>query len=202
MIKSFCKVCETEMNLKDGREARRKFCSSKCRTFYYNRNMGGRTNFCIDCKTKISLKSTKCYNCSIKKRDLTGKNNGRWKGGTSEGYQLRIYTSVLKDNGININMCGACGITKKQTKKMCIHHIDKNHKNNSIENLIPLCAGCHTKFHIDPVKMIHKICVYCKKQFETEYYKEYRKFCSRKCSNRYYNFLRKGKPRKMKGGIK
>ena len=28
-----------------------------------------------------------------------------------------------------------------------VHHIDANRANNSIDNLIPVCRGCHTNIH-------------------------------------------------------
>ena len=39
--------------------------------------------------------------------------------------------------------CAICG----RTKNVHIHHKDGNHKNNTIENLIELCAICHPKLH-------------------------------------------------------
>ena len=40
--------------------------------------------------------------------------------------------------------CLKCGVTKGQID---VHHIDGNHKNNKINNLIVYCASCHAKFH-------------------------------------------------------
>ena len=31
--------------------------------------------------------------------------------------------------------------------KLCVHHIDKNVRNNNPQNLITLCTGCHSCFH-------------------------------------------------------
>ena len=39
--------------------------------------------------------------------------------------------------------CYLCG--KKEN--LIIHHKDKNHKNNKINNLIPLCRQCHNVVH-------------------------------------------------------
>lgn len=49
---------------------------------------------------------------------------------------------------------------------LCVHHIDKNRKNNSYENLETLCANCHYKIHwqdskvrkryIGTAKLLHK----------------------------------------------
>jgi hypothetical protein len=43
------------------------------------------------------------------------------------------------------NRDGLCYFCSKKAK--VIHHIDKNNKNNSNENLLDLCASCHTKIH-------------------------------------------------------
>ena len=43
-----------------------------------------------------------------------------------------------------------CCICKKFDLELDLHHIDKNHKNNSVFNLMPLCKSCH--------KLAHKNC--------------------------------------------
>jgi hypothetical protein len=37
------------------------------------------------------------------------------------------------------------------TKKLHIHHKDKNRKNNKIANLVVLCQDCHSKIHGRPI---------------------------------------------------
>ncbi len=39
--------------------------------------------------------------------------------------------------------CVLCGYTKI----VSVHHIDENHKNNHIDNLVPLCMNCHEEIH-------------------------------------------------------
>jgi HNH endonuclease len=41
--------------------------------------------------------------------------------------------------------CTVCGIDDSDVLE--IHHKDRNRKNNKLENLIVLCANCHTKIH-------------------------------------------------------
>lgn len=38
--------------------------------------------------------------------------------------------------------CGLCG-----KKAILLHHRDKNKKNNKMDNLMPLCASCHSILH-------------------------------------------------------
>jgi len=40
-----------------------------------------------------------------------------------------------------------CSIAKCSNDGMELHHIDENRNNNSHDNLIYLCANCHTKVH-------------------------------------------------------
>ena len=36
---------------------------------------------------------------------------------------------------------------KCNEKMTAIHHLDKNHRNNTKENLIPVCGKCHGTYH-------------------------------------------------------
>jgi len=40
-------------------------------------------------------------------------------------------------------ICNRCS----DTNNICVHHIDENPDNNSIENFEILCASCHTRLH-------------------------------------------------------
>ena len=41
--------------------------------------------------------------------------------------------------------CLLCGYNNKEL--IALHHKDKNKKNNSKDNLIPLCYSCHVGVH-------------------------------------------------------
>ena len=47
------------------------------------------------------------------------------------------------------NVCEKCGSKDYEKNKfsLCIHHKDRNHLNNSLENLMILCPSCHMKEH-------------------------------------------------------
>lgn len=45
--------------------------------------------------------------------------------------------------------CAICGADKPQ-----IHHIDEDHSNNEIDNLLPLCPNCHLTDQHNPTKKI------------------------------------------------
>lgn len=65
-----------------------------------------------------------------------------WLGGISKGdYGFEFNRELKKIIKENYNyICQYCGITGVP---LDIHHIDYNKKNNSAENLIPLCKHCH-----------------------------------------------------------
>jgi hypothetical protein len=79
-------------------------------------------------------------------KKISGFNSKSWLGGKSfEKYGLdwnkRLRNNVRKrDNFI----CKLCGI-KQGKKKLSVHHIDYNKKNNNLNNLICLCNSCHIK---------------------------------------------------------
>lgn len=46
-----------------------------------------------------------------------------------------------------INECQKCGYNK-YPEILGVHHIDKNPKNNGLDNLIVLCPNCHSLEHM------------------------------------------------------
>jgi len=83
----------------------------------------------------------------FKKGITTGKNHPCWKGGKS----FEVYPKEFKEIRYFIRFrdnltCQECGNTEKELKKkLDIHHIDYNKKNNKPKNLISLCRKCHAK---------------------------------------------------------
>lgn len=57
-----------------------------------------------------------------------------------------------------------CTPTHKSEKRLSIHHIDLNPKNNNKNNLISLCEGCHKHFHLSLIA-IPTTCQLCGKEF-------------------------------------
>jgi 5-methylcytosine-specific restriction endonuclease McrA len=74
-----------------------------------------------------------------------GEKNINWKGGSSfEPYGLefnrQLKEMIRQRNNFTCQRCGA----KENGKKLAVHHIDFNKKNNGIENLVSLCNSCHS----------------------------------------------------------
>lgn len=63
----------------------------------------------------------------------TGTNNPNWR---EDSYRSTCFKSHKKE-------CVICG----ENKIVAVHHYDENRKNNSIENLIPLCPTHHQYVH-------------------------------------------------------
>lgn len=62
-----------------------------------------------------------------------------------------VYHSVslkkrLIECGLKTDKCEICGISEWYGKKLVLelHHIDGNHNNNNLDNLMLLCPNCHS----------------------------------------------------------
>jgi len=101
-----------------------------------------------------------------------------WKGGISREFSQKKFNSLK-------TKCSIC----ENTKNLCIHHIDRNPKNNVLENITILCRSCHQKEHKigywpKPREKTKQVCVICKSVFESPNCKK-QKYCSKQC---YYNY--------------
>lgn len=140
-----------------------------------------RLKFCKGCGKEFLAKgfyvkycSHNCYS-KMNKIKRKGENNPNWNGGTSWEFSNRIANENL------IQKCCLCS----SIKFLCIHHKDKNRKNNNLDNLMIVCKSCHTKIH-DTLKAWNKgnkkytyICPVCNKTFKTSEKRTI--YCSRKC---------------------
>lgn len=77
-----------------------------------------------------------------------GSKNPAWRGGTSfEPYGLE-FNEDLKEviRNRDRRKCQLCEKTELENKKkLTVHHIDYDKKNNNPNNLIALCGSCHQK---------------------------------------------------------
>ena len=60
-----------------------------------------------------------------------------------------------------------------------VHHKDKNHLNDSPENLQTLCSVCHHKIHM---KNVLSMCAVCGKLFRAASHRNRNKICSAQCA--------------------
>lgn len=74
--------------------------------------------------------------------------NHQWRGGLSfepylPDFNINLKEFIRKKYYLKCQLC--CKNQNKFKRKLSIHHIDYNKKNNNEENLIPLCEKCHSK---------------------------------------------------------
>ena len=74
--------------------------------------------------------------------------NPKWKGGISfESYGVewneKLREQIRKRDNYKCQICNK----KQEKKKLDVHHIDENKKNNKSRNLISLCHHCHVLIH-------------------------------------------------------
>ena len=55
----------------------------------------------------------------------------------------------LIEEGIKENKCERCGMTEwlGDDVPLELHHVDGNHHNNNLDNLMILCSNCHKQLH-------------------------------------------------------
>jgi len=147
-----CVICEKEFYVPCYRIATAKFCSLDCQNHrQYERYVFKCKSCGIECSDSLSRKYQNKKYCSIECRDVTrqSERERRQKSnahnvkvrGFNSSRLLRRYVWEFKNK-----KCEVCGYDEYD---FCldIHHIDKDPKNNKLENLIVLCVICHRKHH-------------------------------------------------------
>lgn len=49
--------------------------------------------------------------------------------------------------------CKICGVTER----IEVHHIDGDHGNNSVDNLLPVCRDCHNSIHTGGIEPLSEL---------------------------------------------
>lgn len=145
-----CKICRLKFYAKPAhiKKGFGKYCSNQC---HYKDARKGRTVNCDICKKEVYRtqkeldrpKSKKYFcgkSCQTKWRnkEFSGGKHKAWKGGFS------TYRNILAQENV-APFCTYCKIY--DIRVLAVHHIDKNHKNNNLENLQWLCHNCHYLIH-------------------------------------------------------
>lgn len=124
------------------RGSRGYFCSNKCHKDHDPRQQLIKP--CLNCNKLMDVGSLKDYprykfcsgRCGILYR-MTHKKEGEAKRNYHWAARQIYYTSTQNTS------CECCG----STKFIHIHHINRNHKDNRLENLKALCRTCHQGHH-------------------------------------------------------
>lgn len=125
-----------------------KYCSSEC---HHASMRNGKEMACAVCgemayKTQKSIERSKSGLFFCSKSCQTKWRNQLFTGDKHTNYTTGLYSyrSVLNRNKIP-KICVLC--QNADTRVLAVHHIDKNRKNNTVENLAWLCNNCHFLVH-------------------------------------------------------
>lgn len=91
-------------------------------------------------KNGLSFCSKSCAASYNNSHYRIGPNNPNYIDGNRKGtYYINVAFRTYKSK------CTMCGLEEECCLE--VHHIDKNRKNNESDNLIILCANCHSRIH-------------------------------------------------------
>lgn len=150
MITRSCKTCKRTFKVKPSciKRGNGLFCSRSCH-FEYSRK--GKMVPCGVCgketyKQRKALKKSKSgkffcgKSCQTKWRNqqYIQEEHPNWKDGTHS------YRGVMHRGGV-LPVCRLCELSDERV--LAVHHLDKNRKNNNLDNLVWLCHNCHHLVH-------------------------------------------------------
>jgi len=141
--------------------SKRSFCGVKCRKDYYKINGSPLkkdkiVKYCLICSKEYNVVpalhnqkycSMDCKNIAHSHK-MSKRGNPNWQGGIAndeyaEEWCRSLKLKVLKRDEFK---CAKCGKVKNN-EQYDVHHISKDKKDCSMENLITLCHKCHMKYH-------------------------------------------------------
>ena len=120
-----CKFCDKETNI--GNIAKHE---DSC---YMNPKNIKRCEVCDNIIKNYKTSKGTCSRSCANKLFKSGEQNGNWKG---TNYQTLCFTQHKKE-------CIICG----EDKIVAVHHMNENHNDDRIENLVPLCPTHHQYMH-------------------------------------------------------
>lgn len=123
----------------------RRFCET-CRPRRSRKTLTPRV--CPECESTFQPKTSRTVYCSRGCADrahsdrMKGQGNSHYKDGTSYSKCFRLMRRfVIERDGA----CVVCGDAR--AKRMPVHHVNENPKDNRPENLVLLCGTCHAIHH-------------------------------------------------------
>ena len=158
MLNVRCKFCNKFFYAKPSwiKYGNAKFCSKQCQ---YEGAKTGKWTTCFTCQKDIyrtvkalRVSKSKKYFCNKicqtiwRNQEFRGPRHANWKGGAHIEYR-----EIMRKHGSK-PFCKRC--RNKDERVLCVHHRDKNRKNNDISNLMWLCHNCHHLIHNHKVKVL------------------------------------------------
>ena len=156
-INKKCEICSRVFHPKPAnvKKGWGRFCSAKCQ---YQSFKNGVFKKCSVCNKEVYLTPSRFENsksgkffcdksCQTKWRntEFIGSKHANFKDGS------KTYQTILKRHKVP-QICAYC--REKDVRVLATHHVDENHKNNDINNLVWLCHNCHLLVHYDKVKKL------------------------------------------------
>lgn len=160
-----CPICGNEFYLKPSHEARVKTqpcCSRECAAKLKEITYIGENNHQYGLKGEL--------NASFKGEKTTKKNahvEDVWlyrpnrpdanKDGRITEHRLKVLEQSDNFDACFFDQIGDYKVFKSEPRlSICVHHIDGDHNNNTIQNLIPLTKATHRKVHNDVATLAQK----------------------------------------------
>lgn len=147
-VQWICLNCNIKFNLPAGRSKNRKYCTKKCQLDHKKRTK--QKIFCKLCGKEKKIKpyqilTAKYCSKECKDRDLKGK-----CGVEHPAYKHGFKTYRKRALECFKYTCKCCG---KIDRRLHVHHIDGNNKNNVPENWMVLCPKCHRQIHLKKISL-------------------------------------------------
>lgn len=132
-VKRSCMQCGK--NYQAWPSQRQKFCGLKCCHESKKGKPSGSTGIKWTAQQRQKIRGRK---------GLSGSQNPNWAGGIKKYYttnfRRKLNKLVKQRDGFKCTQCNS-------EKSLIVHHIDHNHRNDSLTNLITWCRSCHGRHH-------------------------------------------------------
>jgi len=136
-----CKMCGKSFEVRTCYTKRGQgiFCSTSCGTRY--RNITDNPSWKPEVRAKISKNHADVSGVNGPMYGRKGPDAPGWIDGRNS-YSGDLWRRIAFANMSNRN-CEICGDEIKESRRMHIHHIDKDRNNNDLNNLMLVCVKCH-----------------------------------------------------------
>ena len=132
-----CENCKKEFEIEFKHRNTQRFCGHSCS----QKNKKKPVNKCLVCGTPTkTFRQVTCSKSCSNKHFRSGENHPNWKNIEDMCNSAKYRSICFEKYGKRCLVCGYDRI-------VAVHHIDLDHKNNSPENLVPLCMNHHNEIH-------------------------------------------------------
>lgn len=120
----------------------------KCKSIICNKDISTRYKYCVRCRERIDAGIDP--DSEKKMGAPKGSLNWRWNGGVAEYKNHGLMKRLRKQKIEELKgACEECLTVIEPTRRLNIHHVDRNKENHEWDNLRLLCRPCHMEEHKD-----------------------------------------------------